>query len=166
MEEDFQEHLDWLAKKYQLMLAAYMNKTILIEDKIDELLTICFLGQSEKKWLYVNLMLSDMPFGNKTKKLRKTLKELKPKLSKLLENETLFERLEKIRKTRNLFAHSLLNTNPAYLAKERKDEIALLNPRKKEPHTPIKLRDFDEWNQDAKSVLKILTNSIENVNIK
>lgn len=97
MKEDFRDHLDWLAEKYQFMLAVYMNKTAIIEDKVDELLTISFLGQSEKRWLYLNLMLSDISLGIKTVKLRKTLKELQPEILSQLENETVFDRPEKIR---------------------------------------------------------------------
>lgn len=108
-------------------------------------------------------MLADIPFGNKIRKLQKTIKELEPSIDALYGKENLADRLDKIRKTRNLLAHSILNTNPDYLLKRRKDEIALLNPRDKQPHTPIKLKDFDDWNQDAKKVLVLLTNFVSKI---
>lgn len=161
MDKDIKEHFDWVASKYQIMLAAYLNKTALIEDKIDELLTVSFLGQTKIKWQYINIILADISFGQKISKLQNTLKLVKPDISQLYEKDNLTTRLDKIRKRRNLFAHSVLNSNYNYLSKKKKDEIALLSPRDKQPFTAIKLKDFDNWNKDAKKVLEILTNYIQ-----
>ncbi len=143
------------------MLAAYLNKTALIEDKIDELLAISFLGQTNIKWQYINIILADISLGQKVGKLQKTLKLVKPEIFTSYEKEDLASRLDKIRKRRNLFAHSVLNSNYNYLSKKKKDEICLLSPRDKQPFTAIKLKDFDNWNKDAKKVLEILTNYIQ-----
>jgi hypothetical protein len=156
MNREDEKYLKWLMETYQVILAAYLNKTALIEDKIDEIISECFLEKSKNKWKYINIILSDIPFGSKTKKIERSLKETQPELAKSFLNEKLSDRLEKIRKRRNIFAHSILNRNPKYLSKKRKDEIALLNPRDTQPHTPIKLKDFNDWNQDAKKVLELL----------
>ena len=161
MDKDIKEHFDWVASKYQIMLAAYLNKTALIEDKIDELLAISFLCQTNIKWQYINIILADISLGQKVGKLQKTLKLVKPDIFTLYEKEDLTSRLDKIRKRRNLFAHSVLNSNYNYLSKKKKDEICLLSPRDKQPFTAIKLKDFDNWNKDAKKVLEILTNYIQ-----
>ncbi len=157
MDNEEESHIKWLVEKYSAMLAKYLNQTALIEDKIDEILTHCFLGKSDKKWEYIRIILSDITFSNKIRKLDKTLKEMAPEISELFSKEKLTDRLEFIRKKRNLFAHSVLNSSPKYISKKRKDEIAVLNPRDKQPHTPIKIREFVKWSNDATSVRKLLT---------
>src|SRR5687768_11994232 len=114
MTDKEKEHMRWLVEKYQFMLARYLNVTAMIEDKIDELITASFNISKDNKWKFINLILSDLPLATKIQKLQKTLKEIQPYLGERFNKDDLANRLEKVRKTRNMFAHSVLNMNPDY----------------------------------------------------
>ena len=163
MTDKEKEHMRWLVEKYQFMLARYLNVTAMIEDKIDELITASFNISKDNKWKFINLILSDLPLATKIQKLQKTLKEIQPYLGERFNKDDLANRLEKVRKTRNMFAHSVLNMNPDYLARGNREEIGLLNPRNTQPRQQISLRDWDIMFLDATKVLETLTEYLSTI---
>lgn len=158
MREEVKEHILWMQEKYQEMFVSILNDLALIEDKIDELITLSFFGNNKVHWDFVDIILGDVLLSQKIGKLRRTLKVLNPEIFEDFQNKEIKKRFDKVRKLRNAFAHSILNTKPEYASKLRKDEIALFNFRYNPPHVQVVLKDFENSIQDCQEIFKVLDN--------
>ena len=156
MKPSTQEHITWMEGQYKEMFVQILNQTALLEDKIDELITLSFFGKDTIKWEFVDIILGDMILSQKIIKLQRTLKTLQPEIFEDFKQKEVVKRFNKIRKVRNIFAHSVLDTSPKYAAKQRKDEIALFNFRYNPPHAQIIFEDFVKYIEDSKVLYELL----------
>lgn len=154
----YSEHIAWMQEKYQEMFVSILNQLALIEDKIDELITLSFFRDNEVQWDFVDIILGDVLLSQKIGKLQRTLKVLNPEIFEDFQAQNIKKRFDKVRKLRNAFAHSILNTQPKYISKMCKDEIALFNFRYNPPHVQVVLKDFEASLQDCQEIFNILEN--------
>lgn len=152
------EHITWMHEKYKEMFVQILNEAALLEDKIDELITVCFFEHTAIKWDFVDIILGDMLLSQKILKLQRTLKTLHLEVFQEFQQQNIAKRFNKIRKLRNIFAHSVLDTSPEYTAKKHLHEIALFNFRYNPPRAQIIFEEFDKQVTDAKEICKILEN--------
>lgn len=158
MKKEIAVHLLWMQEQYQEMFVSILNKLALIEDKIDELITLSFFGNNEVQWDFVDIILGDVLLSQKIAKLQRTLKVLNPEIFEDFQTQHIKKRFDKVRKLRNAFAHSILNTKPEYISKLRKDEIALFNFRYNPPQIRVVLKDFEASIQECQEIFKTLEN--------
>jgi hypothetical protein len=160
------EHIAWMQEQYKEMFVQILNQAALLEDKIDELITICFFEQTQIKWQFGDIILGDMILSQKIGKLQRTLKTLQPEIHQDFQQQEVEKRFNKVRKIRNIFAHSVLDTSPDYASKLRKDEIALFNFRYNPPHAQIIFEKFEKVIIDAQEIFKILENYSRQIRTK
>lgn len=156
MRKEVAEHIAWMQEKYQEMFVSILNQLALIEDKIDEIITLTFFKNQEVQWDFVDIILGDILLSQKIIKLQRTLKVLNPEIFEDFQAKNVKKRFDKVRKLRNAFAHSILNTQPEYVSKMKKDEIALFNFRYNPPHVQVVLSDFENSIQETKEIFRIL----------
>jgi hypothetical protein len=122
-----QEKVAKVMKLDTIIRGAYITQVIPIEGLVKDIISYHFCSDEDRRKEFVSLILNgsrDYTFASGIEILEKLLdihyQDLTKRYPKLLND------LDKIRRFRNLLAHSMLDTSDEFLAKDYTDRIRLL----------------------------------------
>ena len=106
-DKKYSDHIDWRNDHYFYLAGKYQHRVSLLENTIGSFISNCYCGISiENRTLFWKTLLSKLSFEKKIQTFLGLLKEVQ--LINGEEHKTLKRDLEKIRRRRNLLAHSIL----------------------------------------------------------